>query len=79
MKVNIKLVDGLTQEYEFDGTKTIQQLKEYLTEQTGIQPEQFGLIFRGKTVSNDAIVETILDSPNAPPFFMIAQLRGGFF
>lgn len=48
MLISVKLVDGLTQEYEFDGAKTVAQFKEFLSEQTGLQPEQIGLIYKGQ-------------------------------
>eukprot|EP00461_Guttulinopsis_vulgaris_P002887 UN02888 len=76
MLISVKLVDGLTQEYEFDESKTVFQFKEFLSEQTGLQPEQIGLIYKGAGLRDPDVIGNKIQQ-QGPPVTMIAQLRGG--
>jgi hypothetical protein len=77
MLIQVKLVDGMTSEFDVEETTTVFALKERLAEATGLTPEQLGLVFKGAALKDDQTMSSANIKTGGPPLYMVAQLRGG--
>ena len=62
-QIKIKTLTGRTQDYNFEETTEVKEVKQALQEKEGIQVEQIRLIFSGKQLADDKLPSKRLHVP----------------
>ena len=75
-QIKIKTLTGRTQDYNFEETTEVKEVKQALQEKEGIQVEQIRLIFSGKQLADDKLLSDYGVKAGAV-IHMVLQLRGG--
>lgn len=78
MQIFIKTLTGRKQQYTFEESAKVLEVKQALQEKEGIQVDQIRLIYSGKQMSDDKGLNEYGVSAGGT-IHMVLQLRGGSF
>jgi hypothetical protein len=76
MQIQIKTLTGRQQAFNFEAGAKVIDVKHALQEKEGIQVDQIRLIYSGKQLADDKLLEDYNVAPGAV-IHMVLQLRGG--
>ncbi len=78
MQIYIKTLTGRQQAFNFEQGATVFDVKMTLQEKEGIQIDQIRLIYSGRQLADDKLLEDYQITPGTV-VHMVLQLRGGRF
>lgn len=76
IQVSIKTLSGRQQQFNFEPSSKVMEVKTALQEKEGIQVEQIRLIYAGRQLNDEKTLEFYKVQPGAV-IHMVLQLRGG--